>query len=164
MSNDKIGQELLKHAKEEGLTVRGALQDLFPYIYAVSDRMSTRKISEWLQQQHDVKISFSAIAKALQKSDVYIQETASKLYGDAVALDFYIPKAQPFSGLDVLGSRSLCNVLRMEGLLDDSMGILEYLENRWFSLPEKYRDACMVLMREQQKQEREKHNEEANEG
>lgn len=151
MKNEEIGKGLLKHAKTEGLTVRGALEDLFPYIYEVSNRMSTRKVSDWLKNEHDITISYGAIAKALQKSEVYIQQTASKFYGDAIALDFYIPKAQPFTGLDVLGSRSLCNVLRIEERLDD-MGILTYLENVWFSLPEKYRDACMVVMREQQKQ------------
>jgi hypothetical protein len=155
--NKKIGKELLEHSKTEGITVRGALQDLFPFIYAVSDRMSTRKISAWLEDKHDVTVSFSAIAKALQKSDAYIRETASKFYGQAAALDFYIPKDQEFSGLDVLASRSLCNVLRIEEPLQDSVGIaksvLDGLEQSWFDLPEKYREACMVVMREQRKRE-----------
>ncbi|MCK4563741.1 MAG: hypothetical protein KAU94_03585 [Verrucomicrobia bacterium] len=164
MGNENIGQELLKYAKEDGLTVRGALLDLFPYIYAVSDRMSTRKVSEWLEQKHDVKISYSALAKALQKADGYIQETVSKFYGDAAVLDYYIPSGMSYTGLDVLASRSLCNFLRIEDPLHDSSGfakdVLNGLEGSWFALPEKYRDACMVVMREQHKQERKQENEE----
>lgn len=157
MANENIGKELLKYAKEEGLTVRGALEDLFPFIYAVSDRMSTRKVSQWLEEKHDVKISYSAIAKALQKSDTYIQQTASSFYGDAAALDFYIPKSQPFSGLDVLDSITLFNVLKTEDpLRNDSAGmvrsIIDDLDANWFSLPKKYRESCMIIMREQQKQ------------
>jgi hypothetical protein len=166
--NRKIGKELMEHAKSEGITARGAMQDLFPYIYAVSDRMSTRKISEWLEQKHGLKISFATIARALQKSDAYIEETASRYYGQAAALDFYIPKDQEFSGLDVLASRSLCNVLRLEEPLQDTIGmaksILDGLEESWFELPEKYRDACLIVMKEQQKRERGKQSDESIEG
>jgi hypothetical protein len=165
MDNKEIGQKLLEHAKTEGATVRGALQDLFPYIYGVSNRMSKRKISEWLEEKHGVRISFSSIAKALQKPDPYIQETAMKFYGQAKALDYYIPKTEEFNSLDVLASRSLLNVLKAEEPLNDALGIvkgiLEGLEDGWFSLPEKYRDVCLAAMREHQKQQQERGNKNA---
>lgn len=160
MEQPNIGKQLLDFSKEEGLTVRGALDDLFPYIYAVSERLSTRKISQWLEDQHQIKISFSSIAKALQKADIYIEASAAEYYGEAKALDFYIPPQAGYDGLAVLGSRSLLNALKIEEPLYDptgvAVGIVKSLEKTWFELPEKYRKACLAVMRERQKQERKK--------
>jgi hypothetical protein len=168
MGYDDVGKELLEHAKAEGLTVRGALQDLFPYIYAVSERMSTRKISEWLEEKHGITVSFSSVAKALQSAEGYITETASKFYGDAAALDYYIPHSMEFSGLDVLSSYSLFLALKLDAPPLDNFGIvksiLENLDKTWFELPDSYRDACMQEMRKWKKQERRKRDEEVHEG
>ena len=168
MDKKKIGQEMLEHAKTEGMTVRSALHDLFPYIYAVSGRMSLRKISEWLEEKHDVKISFTAIGKAVQKSDGYIQETASKFYGTAAALEHYLPDETMYGGLDVLASRALFDMLRVEDPFEDGLGhaqsILIDLEGTWFALPEKYRDACMAVMRKQKNEERGKASDATDEG
>jgi hypothetical protein len=158
MENKDIGKGLLDHAKSEGLTVRGALQDLFPFIYEVSDRMSTRKISECLKDKYEIEISHNSIAKALRDSETYIKKTASKYFGDASAIGMYIPEKFDFGGIDVLASGALFNILRIEEPFSDSVGIikktLERLDKTWWELPSKYREACIHEMRKMQRQGR----------
>ncbi|MDF7809541.1 helix-turn-helix domain-containing protein [Pontiellaceae bacterium B12219] len=163
MKYQNIGKELLDYSIQEGSSIKGLLEELFPYIYAASDRMSTRKISEWLEENYDVKISYSSIAKALQKSDEYIEKAASEYYGESVALQSYIPREMNCTGVQVFASSSLCGSLMAEGwLVNDSYGlgdsILKWMEKTWFVLPEKYREACILEMSKIQKQGR-KNNE-----
>lgn len=159
MKYKDIGKELLDHSTTEGSNVKGMLEELFPYIYAASERMSTRKISEWLEENHGITISYSSIAKSLQKSEEYIGKAASEYYGDAVALQTYLPREMNCSGVEVFASSSLATSLLVDrGLMGDfsdfGESILRWMQDSWFVLPKQYREACIVEMRNIQKQGR----------
>jgi len=68
-----VGQELLLHAREEAefsaQRGRSVVDELFPYIYTASKRMSTRAISRWLLETQKIKLSAVTIAKALRESE-----------------------------------------------------------------------------------------------
>ncbi len=68
---NKIGLELLQHSHKAATFTaqRGLVDELFPYIYGASKRMSTRAISKWLEEAKGVKLSAVTIAKALRDQD-----------------------------------------------------------------------------------------------
>ena len=67
-----IGAELVMCAEETEFSAqRGLVDELFPYIYRASKRMSTRAISRWLQESKNIKLSAATIAKALREADRY---------------------------------------------------------------------------------------------
>jgi hypothetical protein len=73
--NDKqdIGKQLLEYAEESAAFTaqRGFLDELFPYIFAASKRMSLRAIGRWLQAEHQISISPTTLAKAMRNADKY---------------------------------------------------------------------------------------------
>jgi len=61
-----IGQKLLDHAKQAEFTAkRGAVVELFPYIFAANERMSARAIGRFLEKEQGIKLSPVTITKAL---------------------------------------------------------------------------------------------------
>ena len=164
MENKEIGKQLVEFSQKDGLSVRGALEDLFPYIFAVSKRLSTRKVSEWLEESHGIKISYSSVAKALKNSDGYIQATASEFYGSSLVLDKSLID-QNCNGLDVLGSSQLFGLLVTDDILDSDSNefvssVVNDLKETWFPLPKKYREKCLEVMREKKLQQETKLREE----
>ena len=69
----EIGEDLVKCAEEdeEFSAQRGLMDELFPYIYRASKRMSTRAISRWLKDTRNIKLSAVTIAKGLREADEY---------------------------------------------------------------------------------------------
>ena len=70
----EIGADLSKAAREMPMQPRGLVEDLFPFIYEASRRISTRAISRWLESEHGVKLSAVTIAKALRNSERHWEE------------------------------------------------------------------------------------------
>jgi predicted nucleic acid-binding protein len=70
---EEIGEALVMSAEQDESfsKQRGRVDELFPYIYRASKRMSTRAISRWLMEARNVKLSAVTIAKALRESDRY---------------------------------------------------------------------------------------------
>lgn len=61
------GQKLLAHSKATEFTAnRGLVIDMFPFIYAASERMSAKAISEFLEKEQKIKLSSVTINKALR--------------------------------------------------------------------------------------------------
>lgn len=68
---DAVGNSLLEHARGAELTARGVVEGLFPYIVQASKRMSSRAISQFLEKEHGMKISFVSIGNALRNPGKY---------------------------------------------------------------------------------------------
>lgn len=68
---DAVGNSLLEHARGAELTARGVVEGLFPYIVQASRRMSSRAISQFLEKEHGMKISFVSIGNALRNPGRY---------------------------------------------------------------------------------------------
>lgn len=69
---EAIGDSLLEHAQAAEFTAqRGVIESLFPYVVQASKRMSARSISRFLEEQHQVKVSYVTIGKALRQPARY---------------------------------------------------------------------------------------------
>ena len=105
----EMGHDLLQFAKSDAdfTAQRGIVDDLFPYIYQASKRMSTRAISRWLEEVHDVKLSAVTIAKALRESNKYWElfweriEPSARIFEEAHDVDMkdFLFDVQLFRGL-----------------------------------------------------------------
>ncbi len=84
---NRIGADLVNHANETEFSARGVLDDLFPYVYRAAKRMSTRAISRWLQDAHNVKLSAVSIAKALREPERFWEKWADSIEPTARAIE-----------------------------------------------------------------------------
>jgi hypothetical protein len=67
-----VGPKLVAHSKSaEFSAARGRVVELFPFIYAASERMSARAISQFLEKEQGIKLSSVTINKALRDPDRY---------------------------------------------------------------------------------------------
>jgi hypothetical protein len=61
-----IGRKLLDHSKRADFSAkRGAVVELFPYIFAANERLSARAIGRFLEKEQGLKLSAVTITKAL---------------------------------------------------------------------------------------------------
>src|SRR5262245_26467539 len=73
-SNLKVlGSQLVEDSATEEFSARGAIHELFPFVFEASARMSSRAISRWFAE-NGVKISAVTIAKALRNPKPYWEE------------------------------------------------------------------------------------------
>lgn len=68
-----IGRQLVECAEhsETFSAQRGIVEELFPYIFEASKRMSLRAISRWLAAEQKIRLSPQAIAKAMRDPGKY---------------------------------------------------------------------------------------------
>jgi len=150
----ELGSELVENARlsAEFSAQRGLINELFPYVYEASKRMSSRAISRWLESK-GMKLSAATIAKALRNPKPYWEELAEEiepaatLFGNAhdIAVKDVLLNADAFY--------SLCNrPPSVEGTTRDgqfqSFGEIqeatEKLRDEWFTLPQSAREACLA--------------------
>ena len=74
-----IGSELVEASQKTEQSPGEVLEELFPYVYDASRRMSTRAISAWLKENHGIQISQPTISRALRKGDKYWQGFADDI-------------------------------------------------------------------------------------
>jgi hypothetical protein len=74
-----IGSELVEASQMTEQSPGEVLEELFPYVYDASRRMSTRAISAWLKENHGIQISQPTISRALQKGEKYWQGFADQI-------------------------------------------------------------------------------------
>ena len=145
----EVGCDLRRYAEMEAeFSARGAVDELFPYIYMASKRMSTRAISRWLKDTHKIKLSPVTIAKALRESDKYWKaffktiEPAAQIFGDAhsVYMADFLMNHELFSGLR--SSEKNLTLSGEEGY-DEYQRAAEIIERDWFkALDEGMREEC----------------------
>lgn len=106
----RIGKELADFADREAefSAQRGIVEELFPYIYHASKRMSTRAISRWLAERHRIKLSAVTIAKALREADKFWAATVEEVAPAAQI----VAAAHGVSVSDVLLDREVFAALR----------------------------------------------------
>ncbi len=68
-----IGSDLVEASQLTEQSPGEVLEELFPYVYDASRRMSTRAISAWLKENHGIQISQPTISRALRKGEKYWQ-------------------------------------------------------------------------------------------
>lgn len=138
----ETGEALVRYANEDAefSAQRGLTEQLFPYIYAASKRMSTRAISQYLEQVRKVKLSAATIAKALREQDRHWEalceeiEPAARLLADDRKLTMWqllCMNAEDFERDHATDPR--CESPNSPG--DDEVAdAYRTLSNRWFGL------------------------------
>jgi len=158
----EIGTSLVAHSQEQGISGRGLVTSLFPYIYTASKRMSTRAISSFLQDEHGVKLSAVTIAKALREPEKHA----------LAILDRVEPAARTVAAaLDIRPERLLEDADLFDAIRGNSPGIwpgtheqtgealAEYdaardcLETEWFALPSDLRLMTLGVLKKQEREE-----------
>lgn|ERR1017187_2593413 len=150
----ELGSKLVEEAQlnEEFSFQRGLINELFPYIFEASKRMSSRGISRWLEA-NGTKLSAVTIAKALRDPEPLWQEILDDV--EPAALRF--EKAHNVKAEDFLKSAELFHHLKQKSptlevesgtdprdQFEDYDSACAKLEAEWFSMPELAIDACLA--------------------
>lgn len=159
----KIGTDLVGTSKEAKRTPGEILQELFPYVYEASRRMSARQISKWLEEKHGIQISQPTISRALRDPNAFEEWYAENIEPTArrVASSFELPLEDLLFDDSTQGSYQLALAedaakerMSREELADVREGI-KYLAEAWFTLSIGTRRACYPeKLREEGKEER----------
>ena len=160
MNSQKIGEQLIKHSLNEPISVQDKITEMFPYIYVAAERMSSRKISEWLEENHKIKIHHSSIASALRQSDTYLQKYVDTACNITTSILHFFATSPELVGVDfpsffqiLTRSDSLDSILENLPSISDQnflFGDLQFLTNKldkeWYSLPDIVRNRCEDLI------------------
>lgn len=145
------GQALIDYSKEEFSAQRSVIGDWFPYMYIASRRMSLRAISRWLKEEQRIKLSFVAIARAMQNAERHWQELAesiepaARVFGEAhkATLVDVLTRPELFEALELKPPRLTRGADgTIEAAMDEYMEAASVLRNRWFAYPQEVRDEC----------------------
>ncbi len=171
MSGDmkKVGAGLVEHVAEMPVTARGLAEELFPYIYVASKRMSTRAISEWLEKEHNVQISFVTIAKTLRNSPALFEKIVDGVFAAADTLEIHCNHDSNITNSSKLAF--LFNEQYFEeitGKIEVGLGeginigsilyAIQKINEDWFALPKEVRDRCenIFIIRDAQRYDEER--------
>ena len=150
---NKIGDGLIQHAELTPVTARGLAEELFPYIYVASKRMSTRAISEWLEKEHNVQISHVTVSKVLKNSAENFGRIVDRVYPAADTLEIhcnYDANIHTSSKLAFLFDEKYFEQITQNMTLDIGSDInfgtvlyaIQKIKEEWFALPKEVRDRC----------------------
>ena len=161
--SSKIGDSLVKYARNtaEFSAQRGLTEELFPYIYEASKRLSSRAISEFLMQEHKIKLSAVTIAKALRDEDKYWLalyediEPASRIFGNAHGISSVRSvlslEDDEFEGeahdVPIVAAISSEQAFARKDEIDDATNTLR---ERWFVLNKDIRLTCLANVRNEE--------------
>ena len=147
------GNDLLKYAEHEAefTAQRGLLDELFPFIYVASKRMSLRAICRWLEETRRIVISVNAVSKAMRNQEAYwaqlveAVEPAARTFAEAHDTHpvNILDNEDYFKSLEVappiITAEDSEGVAKEFGQVSDAAGVIR---NRWFALPEEARNQC----------------------
>lgn len=157
----ELGSKLVEDSllNEEYSYQRGLINELFPFIYEASKRMSCRGISRWLEA-NGTKLSAATIAKALRNPQPYWQE----IYEDIQPAALIFARAHEVDPDEILENHDLFFHLKnqppvIEGKTQDIVGDLlsEYdgacgkIQQDWFSMPPTAREVCLSNVSDEDK-------------
>lgn len=95
---EQIGVDLIAASKSAGEESLPLSTRLFPYILIASRKMSLRKMSGWLQENHGVSLSAAAISRALNQPELHLERLAETIAAPAA----YVAKAYGMNALSLL--------------------------------------------------------------
>jgi len=148
----QIGSKLVEHSEIGEFTAqRSIIEELFPYIYLASRRMSLRSISRWLATENNVKLSDVAIARAMRNAETHWRNMAEAI--EPAARIF--AEAHDVESVEVLRDERIFEELEPKppilSVPDGESPVEAYnkytdsakvLRNDWFCYPETVRAQC----------------------
>jgi hypothetical protein len=146
----EIGERLAKHSQEREISARGRITELFPYIYQASRRMSTRAISEFLDDNFGFKLSAVGVSRALKEERKHWEKFAEIVEPWAME----VARAQEVDMDSILENEALFLRLteKQQPIVSGSVGLrtyqdaVELLKRRWFALDEEIRENCLKFL------------------
>ena len=139
------------------------LEELFPYVYDASRRMSTRAISAWLKENHGIQISQPTISRALRKGERYWQGFTDYIEPWARRVEAEIDASmEDFLFRDEVFHHMVKEVPPSNAFAADSAEAVRYgefedavsfLEQKWFTLSLETRLLCRRYFREPEEAE-----------
>lgn len=159
----KIGSKLVSASKAIDRTPGEVLQELFPYIYEASRRMSARQIAKWLADEYGIQISQPTISRALRNPEAFdewftenIEPTARRIASSlGMPITELLLDTTAEADLELHERREHAKESLSEAELKEVEEGLAFLANKWFSLSAGTRRACFpVQTPEDWKQER----------
>ena len=148
-----IGDELVDYAEHtaEFTAKRGLLDELFPFIYVASRRMSLRAICRWLEETKRIKISVNAVSKAMRNQEAFWRDLADEICPAARTFAEGYDK-RPLSVLDnedffasLEGSTPSVAGETSEEIGNELNRVKDAeitLRDRWYNLPQEARTQC----------------------
>lgn len=147
----EIGAALVEASQLGRGSAREILRELFPYVDEASKRMSTRAISQFLKDNFDVQISPASILRALRAPDRHWEDFAEYIEGEArivedatgVPMEVFLFANGAFSCLDE--QELSFTAVDEEGTMkefDEFRNAMQFLREKWFSLPGKAHVKC----------------------
>ena len=167
-----IGKALVEQAENKPSSARGMVDELFPYIYAASKRMSARAISKWLEEKQQVKLSYTTVSKVLKEADERMLKHFRNMREIEDQIHGTMPLASPQAAQGDKTLTLLFDEDAFERMVNMGMGLtnailsdefkipeasrtkaINTIRNEWFELPEVYRNDCKsVVLSENEKQ------------
>jgi hypothetical protein len=158
----EVGDDLVQYAKNaEFCAQRGVLDELFPYIFLASKRLSSRAISLWLKEEKGIKLSFVSIAKALRNADKYWAEIVEAIEPAARLVE----RAHSVKHEEFLCNRDLFENLKtspptLSGNTEQNVhfahndyeSALAFLENNWFCYDDDVLEECKPFITNKNKE------------
>jgi len=149
-----IGSHLVADATDFHQPPRTLLQQLFPYIWEASRKMSTRGISHWLKTNYDLQISQATVSRALRNPDKQWEafaefiEPAARVVADATenTIERVLYEIDPDIFPDVM--KEAKPILAGETNEDfyhaykDFEDAVEFLKEKWFGINGAARSQC----------------------
>ncbi|HEX4084185.1 MAG TPA: hypothetical protein VHY22_04685 [Chthoniobacteraceae bacterium] len=166
-----IGAELVEASRNMDPSPGEVLGELFPYVYDASRRMSTRRIRDWLKENHGIEISQPTLSRALRNPEKYwrafadyiepwarrveeaIPPSMEDFLFDGRIFDHFVQELPPSIGFEPGSEESVD--------FGDVGEAVDFLEQKWFVLSEAARAQCRRYLREMRESESESEGEDA---
>ena len=152
-----IGEELARYAEEEAefTAQRGMVEELFPYIWMASRRMSLRAIVVWLAKERRVSLSANTLARAMRTRAKYWTAfyehvmPAATVVGDWLQIPGCQVLAMEKADFDRRVGDGIPRVVMVGGVSDEKATIrlawaIRMLVREWWGLPFEAREECQV--------------------
>jgi hypothetical protein len=145
-----VGAELVAASKQVERKPGEILQEIFPFVFEASRRMSARQISAWLKENRGIEISQPTISRALRSPKGFwdgfaetIEPTARRIASSlGVAMrDLLLDDGDESSYDFHLHYQEAKKKLSKEELKEVDEG-MDFLRQNWFSLSVGTRRAC----------------------
>ena len=160
-----IGAELVEASQKMEQSPGEVLEELFPYVYDASRRMSTRAMSAWLKANYGIQISQPTLSRALRNPEKYWQGFAEYIEPWARRVEEEIGATmQDFLFRDGIFHHLVEKVppsTAFEANSDEAIQYGEFetaasfLEQKWFTLSPETRLQCRRYFREMEEAESE---------
>ena len=160
----ELGAKLVRDSKlnEEFSAQRGLINQLFPFIYEASKRMSSRAICRWLEN-NGTKLSISTVTRALRDpqpfwQDIYDDiEPAAQIFAEEHSIDVRALLADHETFFNLIHEHNTYQMSegrngdQPQDSYDEYLEACAKLQEDWFSMPPPMIEVCLANVPDENK-------------